>query len=242
MHYRMQGCVPYMTPQLLGGARRPTFRQHLDHEGYEDYMPDRLTTYNRFGPFNFTAGNNYQHRSEFVLHDQFISDFAQQQRQYLIEDNDSLKYAPQGPAQQRSVTFQPYRVQQPRTMPVTQSPIVVPQQRRRLSLTPPVVYKQVVTPQEVENVNLPYRKPPGVIVKKCQHHYVPVEEAWKSASYHRPQQNLRYNVPFEEQSSVHYVQHEAAQQQQSVSYIPHQEQVQSEQSSVHYVQREAAQQ
>ena len=114
---------------------------------------------------------------------------------------------------------------------------MVPQQRRRLNLTPPVAYEQVVTPQEVENVNLPFRKLPGVIVKKCQHHYVPAEEAWESASYHRSQQNVNY-IPYDEQPSVRYVQHQeqrAAQQQQSVSYIPHQEQVQ-EQLSVHYIQ------
>ena len=109
---------------------------------------------------------------------------------------------------------------------------MVPQQRKRFNITPSVAYKQVVTPQEVEHVNLPYRKLPGVIVKKCQHHYIPVEEAQESASYHTAQQNLSYNVPCEEQPSVHYVQPEAAQQQQSVSYIPHQEQVQSEPHSV----------
>ena len=73
--------------------------EHLDHEDNEDYVPDRLTTYNRFEAFNFTAGNNYQHRLEFVFDDQFINDFAQQQRQYLFDDNDLLE-SPQGPTQQ----------------------------------------------------------------------------------------------------------------------------------------------
>ena len=103
----MQGSLLYNTPWFLGGARRRMFRQqsHVDSKDYKDYVPDRLTTYNRFEPFNFTMGNNYQHSSEFILNDQFVSDFAQQQRQYLLQVNDSLEYTPQ--AQQRSVPFQP---------------------------------------------------------------------------------------------------------------------------------------